>query len=228
MEWSKYNSKYMVEMPLFPLNTVLFPGTPLKLRIFEPRYLKMIALCIEKNQPFGVVLIHEGVEAQGPLAKPHPIGCSAHITQVEELPAGHLNIIVVGKERFRILSTDEASQPYLMGNVEPYPLQLGDKMSMSAVGDRLHVWLNCYLEAFNWATSVKLDISQLPQDPLSFAFMAATLLQIPLDQKQKLLACESADDFLKAVETTFRRELALLHATNFGVRPNSDEPFSRN
>ncbi len=218
----------MMDLPLFPLNTVLFPGTPLKLRIFEPRYLEMVALCIENKQPFGVVLIQEGVEAQGPLAKPHPIGCSARITQVEELADGHLNIIVIGKERFRILSVDGTSRPYLLGKVELYPLQPGDGEWMSAVGDRLHIWLHRYLEAFNWATSVKLDISQLPQDPLSFAFMAATILQIPLDQKQKLLAFENAVDFLTTLETTFRRELALLHATNFGVKPDSGETFSRN
>jgi Lon protease-like protein len=218
----------MVEMPLFPLNTVLFPGAPLKLHIFEQRYLDMIAFCMEKKKPFGVVLIRDGVEAMGPLAKPHSIGCSAQITQVEELPAGRLNIIVVGKERFRILSLDTASEPYMIGNIEPYPMQTGETQSMQEVGERLRTWLDRYLNAFNWATTVKLDISQLPQDPVYFACMAATILQIPLEQKQELLAVERAADFIKMVESTFKRELALLRATNFGVNPERDEPFSRN
>ncbi len=174
----------MFDLPLFPLNTVLFPGAPLKLHIFEPRYIKMIGQCVEKKQPFGVVLIREGVEAQGPLAKPHSIGCSAQITQVEELPAGRKNIIVVGMERFRILSLDATSQPFLMSKVERYPMLAGDEQSMHAIGERLRTWLNRYLDAFNWATSVRLDISQLPQDPMSFACMAATILQIPFEQKQ--------------------------------------------
>jgi Lon protease-like protein len=218
----------MFDLPLFPLNTVLFPGAPLKLRIFEPRYLKMIGICIEKNQPFGVVLNKEGVEAQGSLAKPYSIGCSARITQVEELPAGQMNIIVVGKERFRILSLDATNQPYLTGKVELYPLQPGEIQSTQAVGERLHTWLDRYLKAFSWATSVKLDVSQLPQDPVSFACMAATILQIPFEQKQKLLAIENALDFIMAVENIFRRELALLRATNYGIKPDQDEPFSRN
>jgi uncharacterized protein len=219
---------YMFDLPLFPLNTVLFPGAPLKLHIFEARYLKMIGLCVENKKPLGVVLIREGVEAQGPLAKPHSIGCSARITQVEELPNGGMNIVVVGLERFRILSLDALSQPYLMSKVEQYPMLPGDEQAMRAIGERLATWLKRYLEAFNWATSVKLDISQLPQDPLSFAYMAATILQIPYEQKQKLLVFENANDFLVAVENTFRRELALLRATNLGVKPDRDEPFSRN
>ena len=218
----------MFDLPLFPLNTVLFPGAPLKLHIFESRYLKMIGLCVEKNMPFGVVLIREGLEAQGSLAKPHSIGCSARITQVEKLSGGRMNIIVVGLERFRILSLDAHSQPYLMSKVEGFPMLPGDEQTMHAIGERLNTWLNRYLEAFNWATTVKLDISQLPQDPLSFAYMAAAILQIPYEQKQKLLVFENAKDFLLEVENTFRRELALLRATNLGVKPDRDEPFSRN
>jgi hypothetical protein len=99
---------------------------------------------------------------------------------------------------------------------------------MQATAERLRTWLNRYLDAFHWATTVKLDVSQLPQDPLNFACMAATILQIPLEQKQTLLVYENASDFLRAVENMFRRELALLRATNLGVKPGRDEPFSRN
>ena len=60
----------MATLPLFPLNTVLFPGMQLKLHIFEERYKLMINSCIESNQPFGVVLIKEGREAFDPIAIP--------------------------------------------------------------------------------------------------------------------------------------------------------------
>src|SRR5512147_2655499 len=92
----------MYELPLFPLNTVLFPGMPISLHIFEPRYKLMIEQCIQIAQPFGVVLIREGVEALGPSAEPHQIGCSAQITQVERLEDGRMNIVAVGVERFQI------------------------------------------------------------------------------------------------------------------------------
>lgn len=86
----------MYELPLFPLNTVLFPGTPIQLHIFEDRYLKMINRCIEEHKPFGVVLIEEGSEAFGPLAKPYRIGCTALIAKVEKLEDGRINITAVG------------------------------------------------------------------------------------------------------------------------------------
>jgi len=72
----------MFELPLFPLNTVLYPGTPLYLHIFEPRYQRMINLCLNEHRPFGVVLIRHGQEALGPLAEPYRIGCTADIIRV--------------------------------------------------------------------------------------------------------------------------------------------------
>ena len=106
----------MFELPLFPLNTVLFPGMPINLHIFEPRYKLMIEQCIQNDEPFGVVLIHKGTEASGPLAEPHPIGCTAQITQVERLDDGRMNILAVGGERFQIRSLN-LFEPYLVGTV---------------------------------------------------------------------------------------------------------------
>ena len=60
----------MQEIPLFPLNTVLFPNAPLRLHIFEERYKRMVNDCLAEKQPFGVVLIRHGLEALGPLAEP--------------------------------------------------------------------------------------------------------------------------------------------------------------
>ena len=86
----------MFELPLFPLNTVLFPGMPLPLHIFEDRYKQMINNCLEEKEPFGVVLIRNGKEALGPLAQPHSIGCTARIVEVQKLSDGRMNITSVG------------------------------------------------------------------------------------------------------------------------------------
>src|SRR5215207_7429183 len=111
----------MMKLPLFPLNTVLFPGMPLSLHIFEDRYKEMISRCLQDNTPFGVLLIKEGVEALGPLAQPHSIGCTAQITQVQPLDEGRMNLIAIGHERFKLLSLDYAL-PYLMGDIERFPM----------------------------------------------------------------------------------------------------------
>src|ERR1700757_4702903 len=91
-----------MKLPLFPLNTVLFPGMALPLRIFEPRYRLMIEECLTSGGSFGVALISSGREVGDP-AVPHRVGTSARIAGAERLSDGRLNIEVVGQERFHIL-----------------------------------------------------------------------------------------------------------------------------
>src|SRR3954453_11337770 len=88
------------EIPLFPLNTVLFPGMPLPLHIFEPRYREMIGACVRDERPFGVVLIKEGREV-GEAAMPFEVGTLAKIVGVERLDDGRMNVVTVGTDRFR-------------------------------------------------------------------------------------------------------------------------------
>jgi Lon protease-like protein len=89
-------------IPLFPLHTVLFPGGPLPLRIFETRYLDMVRRCAREQRPFGVVLIQEGEEA-GEVATTATVGCAARIADFCTLPDGLLGISCVGGRKFRAL-----------------------------------------------------------------------------------------------------------------------------
>ncbi len=86
-------------IPIFPLNTVLFPGGFLSLRIFEPRYLRMLRLCAEKNTGFGVVLIMQGNEADR-VIKSHAYGTEARIVDFSQRDDGTLGIAVEGERRF--------------------------------------------------------------------------------------------------------------------------------
>jgi Lon protease-like protein len=90
------------ELPLFPLNTVLFPGGPLPLRIFEPRYIDMVRHCMRTQSGFGVVAIRSGAEA-GVTASIASIGCSARIVDFDSLPDGLLGIMCRGERKFRVL-----------------------------------------------------------------------------------------------------------------------------
>jgi Lon protease-like protein len=90
------------ELPLFPLGTVLFPGGPLRLRIFEPRYLDMVRRCLEETRAFGVVLILEGAEA-GEAVTVASSGTSARVVDFDTLPDGLLGIDCLGEQRFRVL-----------------------------------------------------------------------------------------------------------------------------
>jgi Lon protease-like protein len=210
----------MYELPLFPLNTVLFPSTPISLHIFEPRYKLMIERCLQGGQPFGVVLIREGDEALGPLAEPHPIGCTAQITQVENLEDGGMNIVAIGIERFQITGLAH-DKPYLVGKVEPFPLHREDPPSLTQAGQRLRPWVERYLSILTQASgNTDFDLSRLPDDPVALAYLAAAVVQIPLNQKQDLLATNRAATFLADVRAIYRREVALLRAI---VEHDADE-----
>ena len=97
------------ELPLFPLNTVLFPGMPLPLHVFEERYKEMVQVCLDEQRPFGVVLIRSGVAEGGPLADPYDVGCVAEIIEVQKLEDNiKLNIrkqlrdMLESRERFMV------------------------------------------------------------------------------------------------------------------------------
>lgn len=218
----------MIELPLFPLNIVLFPGMPQNLHIFEERYKLMINLCIQKRQPFGLVLIEEGVEVGSRRVRTHNIGCTAQITQVQPLPQSRMNITAIGRERFRILSI-KYDQPYLVGEVEMYPLALDDLAAIHDSALKLRRLLERYLHILEEAGQVQYDTRQFPKEPLAIAYLASVVLQVSVEQKQKLLAAERATSLLTDLCSTYRREVAILEAM---LRPPEndalDGPFSPN
>ena len=91
------------DVPLFPLNTVLFPGGLLPLRVFEQRYLEMAKACLRENSAFGVCLIREGAEVGTP-ATHEDIGCLAHITHWDMQQLGLLQLVAQGARRFRVVA----------------------------------------------------------------------------------------------------------------------------
>ena len=118
-------------LPLFPLHTVLFPGGPLALRIFEPRYLDMVRRCFREQGEFGVVLIIEGAEA-GVADTIASIGTTARLVDFDPLPDGLLGITCVGGRRFRLHSRGQQDDGLNVGEIEllpeeavcPLPLEL--------------------------------------------------------------------------------------------------------
>lgn len=121
-----------LRLPLFPLNTVLFPGSLLPLKIFEQRYLDMAAASLKAQTPFGICLIASGSEV-GASAEPHPVGTLATIGQWEMEQLGILMIKVVGGRRFRIIDSQVGPGNLLEASVEllaegeptPFPAERG-------------------------------------------------------------------------------------------------------
>ena len=107
---------------LFPLHTVLFPGGPLPLRIFETRYTDMVRRCMREQQPFGVVLIQDGDEA-GEVASTASVGCTARIADFHTLHDGFLGISCIGDCKFRVQRVWRATDGLNMGEVSWLPAE---------------------------------------------------------------------------------------------------------
>lgn len=208
----EYDQIVMYSLPIFPLDTVLFPGMPIQLHIFEPRYRLMIRHCLDHRQPFGVVLIHQGLEANGPLASPVKVGCAARIIQVDPLEDGCMNLTAMGDERFRILNLNY-DLPYLVGEVESLPLERPHSLEIvRGVRQLSHLVLG-YLKLitqFQPDSTINPANLQLPEDPLVMLSLAAAMLQVPTVEKQPLLEVTYASEMLDHLLRMYRREAALL------------------
>ena len=173
----------LVSLPLFPLNVVLYPGMALPLHIFEERYKAMIGDCIDRELPFGVVLIEEGRESGEP-AQPCSIGTTARVMRVERLAEGRMNILTNGERRFE---TAEISQqrPHLVGQVRYLEEQLGEIPSpvLSEISQEYSTFLqNLSALAGGWTGRV-----EAPEDPVRLSYSVATNLDLPRQLRQELL-----------------------------------------
>jgi Lon protease-like protein len=174
-----------MELPLFPLNTVLFPGMLLPLRIFEERYKLMIGRCIDEKAPFGVVLIQSGDEVGGP-AEPYMFGTTARISRVQRLDEGRLNVIAFGEQRFRIKGLDY-SEAHLVGDVEYVESEGGDTAEAAEEAHRIGALLG---EAVRLAGALRGEWRReltLPPEPDRLADFVAAQLEAAPEEKQRLL-----------------------------------------
>ena len=196
-------------LPLFPLNVVLFPGMVLPLHIFEDRYRLMIRRCLNEGRPFGVLLIREGKEV-GEAAIPYEVGTSARITRVERLDDGRMNITAVGAERFRVRRF-RAGEPYLQGEVEPFPPTEGETPEARRWADIVRPLISDYIGLLARAAGLQLGlVENLPEDPTALAFLTAIALQVSHAEKQRLLEISSVPDILAEERAFLRREDKLL------------------
>jgi Lon protease-like protein len=217
------------KLPLFPLNTVLFPGMPLSLHIFEERYKLMIGQCIAQRRPFGVVLLRSGAaEARpGQAIEPYRVGCSATITQVQPMGMGKMNIVALGEDRFTIHAL-EHDQPYLVGLVDRQPHAPEADYDREAMSHALRRWVERYLGLIARFETLPLDQVTLPTDPLRLAFLGMSILKAPMDDKQAVLQARTELEAIELASALMRREIALLDVMARPVPGDSDSVFSVN
>jgi Lon protease-like protein len=186
-----------VEIPLFPLGTILFPGGPLPLRIFEARYIDLVRRCMRDDSGFGVVLIREGTEAGGP-ASTFDVGTYARIVDFSQQPDGLLGIQAAGQRRFRILDRRRARDGLNLADVEwlaeetvvPLPEEFAE------LGPALDEAL----------TQLGEPYASLPRHPGNAAWVSgrlAEILPLPAGQKQHCLELEDPLERLRYLRPLF-------------------------
>jgi len=174
-----------VELPLFPLNSVLFPGATLPLHIFEERYKLMIGRCLQTGSPFGVLLIRSGNEV-GEAGEPFEVGTTARIVRVQHLDEGRMNLVCLGEQRFRLLKTLRDT-PYLVGEVEPLDSTDADGEDVAelaeTVGALFAEYYRLYLAVSNqWARQIGM-----PGGAAELADFVGARLAVSPWTKQRLL-----------------------------------------
>jgi Lon protease-like protein len=198
------------ELPLFPLNVVLFPQMTLPLRIFEPRYVQMVEDCMGDDAQFGVVCIQHGSEVAGP-ALPYLVGTTARILGTERESPELLHIVTVGQERFRIREL-VSGKPYMVGKVEPFPLTKLDAPEVGAIVDAQMPLLSVYLELLSQVGELEVQLQRSPESAEAIAYFVAMLLQVPLAVKQRLLGIADLPTLLQEEAALLRSDLAGLTA----------------
>ena len=185
-------------LPLFPLDLVLFPGAPLPLHIFEPRYREMITECLDQKMSFGVVRAKEEGVAE--------IGCTAEIiTVTRKYPDGRMDIVTEGRERFEVMQVNQ-ERSFLQAEVL-YLQDTPDQASAEEIAQAVKL----QGEIFELAGSSSANPSEGAGSQLSFSLVGP--MPLDLDFKQTLLGLKSEAERLQAIISYFEAILPNLRRT---------------
>lgn len=183
--------------PVFPLNTVLFPGCRLPLQIFEQRYLEMVKNCLKQDSGFTIVLLRAGSEVGAP-APVFEIGTYGRIVDWTSLPNGLLGITVEGEARVRIHATSVQSNNLILGELERLPEQFMPQSDQLAVFTDLLKQLEQH--PLNQRTGARVDYS----NPNKVIWALCQLLPLDDLQKQALLEIDDPELCMRKVDEMLR------------------------
>jgi uncharacterized protein len=223
-------------LPVFPLGTVLFPGLVLPLHIFEERYRSLVRELVASTEDgpheFGVVTLRRGVEAPSPESEDdptpepppikaddlYPVGCTAELRQVTELPDGRFDIMTVGRRRFTVRDVQQGTEPYLTAEIEWLPEESADETA-AQLAPRALAAFRTYLDLLR-PDSEALDA--VPGDPTVLSHLIAATAQLTIDERQLLLAAPDTASRLRAELKLLNREAGLLAKVRAVPVPLSD------
>jgi len=215
----------LINLPLFPLRSVVVPFMELPLHIFEERYKQLLRDCLAGDRRFGVLLIREGAEVGGS-AEPYGVGTVVEITEAQELPTGGFKIVAMGRQRFRVTQLWR-DRPYLRCHGETLPELTGDLEAARAFDGQVRLLTAEYVAAVY--TMMGEDGRRpvgLPDDSLTLSYAVVMLLSVHMVEAQALLEAPTVTERLALEDDLLRRELAILRQMRQGRPrlPKTDNP----
>lgn len=206
------------ELPLFPLPIVLFPGVPLPLHVFEPRYRQMIHDIRAGNNFFGLSYF-DASESERGQPPPGHIGCVAEVGELQPLPDGRSNILTVGLIRYRVDDYVECSDPYLVARVSFFE---DDEEDEQVLGESSREVADTFTRIARAVRIINDERTNLPDisdtDPQRLSFLVAAAMEIDTDVKQELLELRSTSARLGRLS-----EMLDLAVTNYEERARVHE-----
>jgi uncharacterized protein len=218
-------------MPLFPLCTVLYPGLVLPLHIFEDRYRQLVRDLLDGPEPqqFGVIAIRKGRETGvDGISALYEIGCTATLRQVMQRDDGRFDLVTVGAKRFRLLALDH-SRPYLQCEIELLTEETGDEATAALAAQVVQRTFRAYLDALANQGAARVDVPDLPDEPVLLSYLVAASMIVDLSDRQALLAEPDALRRLAAERALLTRETNMLR--RFTSTPATDlrsSPYNPN
>ncbi len=195
-----------MELPLFPLHVVLFPGTSLPLQVFELRYRAMMEKVLSSDRRLGIVAIRHGMEVGGP-AETYPIGCLAEVESVQRLADGTMTLTVGGRARFHIDSR-LPDDPFPRADVSLIEETQGARAGEEIPGARAAVMR--YISVVAQLQGADVMVPPLASDPIESSFRLAASLHVDIPERQRMLEAPDASERLKITAEIARKEALLL------------------
>ncbi len=196
------------ELPLFPLPIVLFPGVPLPLHIFEPRYRQMLNDVKSGNGLFGLSYFDASIsERETP--RPGSVGCVAKVTETQAFADGRSNILTVGVIRYRLDEYVDRGDPYLVARVSYFE---DDEDDTEAVSESAHDVAETFTRIARAVRTINDERANLPNiadtEPERLSFLVAAAMEVDTEVKQELLELRSTAERLRRLRDILARAVS--------------------
>ena len=190
----------VTELPLFPLPVVLFPGVPLPLHIFEPRYRQMLDDIHRTNNLFGLAYF-DSTTSDRDLPAIGEVGCVAEVTETQTLPDGRSNILTIGVIRYHIESYVDRGEPYYVARVKYFEDDEEDEAELSKAADDVAQTFTRIARAVRTINDERINLPDISEtEPQRLSFLVAAAMEVEVDVKQELLELRSTSERLERLK----------------------------